>query len=272
MKRKFHLIMALLLVLVVTGGIYAHTWTTATATIDTPEPTGDIATSEPAASGQPNWHSILAALVGYGPCEYGEWEYWPETGDTIELEETSFQCYIVPQGLLELKLKECHHASIILQGYVQRIEIEECEYINIWAEQEYGHLVMLGSNEIIVEIGPGPPPPTEGLVPIGKLFVITPHPDYTGDLTVRVYLLNTADLIKAYEELDMELTLLGADDNPQLFTLYNGVASFALKDCAGGTHTLYVTGGTYSLVSNDPSEWQEGWDVVPELYCEVIQR
>jgi len=271
MKRKLYLIMVLLLVLAVTGGIYAYTWNTATATIDTPEPTGDIATYETAPD-QPNWYSILDALVGYGPCEYGEWEYWPGSGNSIELEETSYECYIMTQGLLKLELEECHHTSIILQGYVDGIVIENCEYINIWAEQDYGYLVMLGSNDINVEIGPGPPPPTEGLVPIGKLFVITPHPDYTGDLTVRVYLLNTADLIKVYEELDMELTLKDAEENPQLFTLHNGVASFALKDCASGTHTLYVTGGTYSLVSNDPSEWQEGWTVVPELYCEVTQR
>ena len=111
-----------------------------------------------------------------------------------------------------------------------------------------------------------------GDVPTGDLFVATPHPDYAGDLTVKVYLVNTAALIEAYQYLNMELTLQGAAENPQLLTLHNGVATFALQGCAGGTHSLSVTGGSYCLVSDDPEEWEAGWTLTPELYCEATQR
>ena len=36
--------------------------------------------------------------------------------------------------------------------------------------------------------------------------------------------------------------------------------------------TIEVTGGGYALVSDNTSEWGNGWTVTPELYCEVTQR
>lgn len=107
-----------------------------------------------------------------------------------------------------------------------------------------------------------------GDVPTGDLFIVTPNPDYTGDLLVKVYLVNTGSLIRAYQYLNMELTLQGADENPQLLTLQNGVATFALQNCAGGTHTLSVTGGSYCLTSATPPENC----ITPEFHCEVTQR
>ena len=38
------------------------------------------------------------------------------------------------------------------------------------------------------------------------------------------------------------------------------------------TYTLEITGGSYGLVSTDPSEWEAGWTVTPEFYCQVAQR
>ena len=124
----------------------------------------------------------------------------------------------------------------------------------------------------VVDYAAEAPPEICGDVPLGNLFVVTPHPDYTGDLVVKVYLVNIADLIKAYQYLNMKLTLQGADEDFELLTLHNGAAGFTLQGCAGGTHTLSVTGGSYCLISDDPSEWEEDWTVVPELYCEVTQR
>ncbi len=37
-------------------------------------------------------------------------------------------------------------------------------------------------------------------------------------------------------------------------------------------YTIEVVGGGYCLVSDNTSEWGEGWTVAPELYCQVTQR
>ncbi len=121
-------------------------------------------------------------------------------------------------------------------------------------------------------------PPLSGDVPIGDLFVVYPHADYSGDLAVKVYLANTGNLTKAYQSLNMELYLEGsveAGEAPdyQLLTLENGVAAFTLIEGGGsGNQTLSVTGGDYTLTSREISEWEEGWTVTPEFYCEVTQR
>ncbi len=119
--------------------------------------------------------------------------------------------------------------------------------------------------------------PISGDVPTGDLFEVTPHDDYSGDLTVKVYLANTGNLTKAYQSLNMELYLAGSVEagetpNYRLLTLDNGVASFTLQDEGGISHTLSVIGGDYYLVSDNTSAWEEGWTVTPELYCEATQR
>jgi hypothetical protein len=116
-----------------------------------------------------------------------------------------------------------------------------------------------------------------GNVPTGDLFEVTPDNDYIGDLAVNIYLTNTGNLTKAYNYLNMELYLEGsveAGETPdyRLLTLGNGVATFHLEGYSPGTYTLSVTGGSYCLVSTDTSEWEAGWTVTPEFYCEILQR
>jgi len=114
---------------------------------------------------------------------------------------------------------------------------------------------------------------TNGNVPIGDLFEVTVQPDYTGDLAVSVYLLNSGSLVKAYQYLNIKLELEGsAEGTYQLLSLGNGLATFKLEFDSSGTHTLSVSGGSFGLISDEPSEWEEGWSVTPELYCEVIQK
>ena len=121
-------------------------------------------------------------------------------------------------------------------------------------------------------------PPLTGTVPTGDLFDITPDTNFTGELAVKVYLTNTGALAKAYQELNMQLYLEGSVEagqtpNYQLLTLENGVATFNLKDFTpGNTYTLSVTGGDYTLTSRDTSEWEAGWTVTPEFYCQIMQR
>jgi hypothetical protein len=118
---------------------------------------------------------------------------------------------------------------------------------------------------------------TQAEVPPGNLFDITPHPDYTGDLNVKIYLTNTAELIKAYSYLNMELYVaksVEAQKPPvyRVLSLENGVASFNIEGGSAKKYTVEVWGGAYRLVSSEPTEWGAGWSVVPELYCEVSQR
>ena len=75
----------------------------------------------------------------------------------------------------------------------------------------------------------------------------------------------------------MELYLessVEANETPdyQSLTIENGVATFNLVGISGGSYTLSITGGTYQLVSRHTPEWEAGWTVTPELYCEVTQR
>jgi len=118
---------------------------------------------------------------------------------------------------------------------------------------------------------------TESEVPAGDLYDITPHPDYTGDLLVKIYLTNTAELLKAYRYLNMELYTrysLEAAQSPryQILSIENGVATFNIEGGSAESYTVEVQGGSYRLISDDSSEWAEGWSIVPELYCEVTQR
>ena len=117
-------------------------------------------------------------------------------------------------------------------------------------------------------------PVTQGQAPTGDLFIITPDDDYTGDLMIKLYLANTGDLVKAYKYLNMKLYLEESEEaeqspNYQMLTLENGVVAFHLKNYQPGAHTLSVTGGSYWLVSGDMSDWEEGWSVEPELFCEI---
>ncbi|MFC1916021.1 hypothetical protein ACFLW4_04925 [Chloroflexota bacterium] len=120
-------------------------------------------------------------------------------------------------------------------------------------------------------------PPLSGNTPTGDLFEVTAHDDYSGDLQVGIYLTNTDSLQKAYDYLNMELYLEGSEEagetpNYQLLNLTDGVATFNLVGISGGSYTLSVNGGTYQLRSREVSEWEEGYTVTLELYCEVAQR
>ena len=120
-------------------------------------------------------------------------------------------------------------------------------------------------------------PELNGNTPTDDLFEITVNDDYDGNLQVRVYLTNTNDLLKAYDNLSMYLYLESSEEagktpSYQLMNLQNGIAIFNLVGISGGSYTLSVTGGTYQLFSREISEWEAGWTVTPELYCEAEQR
>ena len=117
----------------------------------------------------------------------------------------------------------------------------------------------------------------EGQVPDGDLYVITPHPEYTGDLLVKIYLTNTGALNRAYQYLNMKLYVEGSMEAAKtpdylILSMENGVALFNIEGGSAESYTVEVTGGSYRLLSGDPEEWSEGWSITPEFYCEVTQR
>jgi len=116
-----------------------------------------------------------------------------------------------------------------------------------------------------------------GSVPTGDLFDIATYSDYSDDLAVKVYLTNTDNLTSAYQSLSIELYLedsveAGQTPDYQVLTIQNGMATFQLIGGSGGSHTLSVTGGDYTLTSRNVSDWDTEWSVAPEIYCEVLQR
>jgi hypothetical protein len=117
----------------------------------------------------------------------------------------------------------------------------------------------------------------EGQVPDGNLYDITPHPDYSGDLLVKVYLTNTGNLLRAYQYLNMKLYVEGSLEaektpNYQILSIENGVTFFNIEGESADSYTIEVTGGSYRLISGDPYEWGDDWSITPEFYCEVTQR
>ncbi|MEE9399494.1 MAG: hypothetical protein V3V23_04420, partial [Dehalococcoidales bacterium] len=66
-KRKFYLALAFLLILIISSGIFAYTYTTAVGTIGIASPTGDIATVNTTAI-QPDWGSVTDNLSENTTC------------------------------------------------------------------------------------------------------------------------------------------------------------------------------------------------------------
>jgi len=117
----------------------------------------------------------------------------------------------------------------------------------------------------------------QGAVPLGALYDITPYTGYTGDLLVKIYLTNTADLLKAYEYINMKVKMpnsLEAGKTPdyQILSIDTGVVIFNIQGGTAAKYTVSISGGAYRLISDAPEEWGAGWSVTPEFYCEVSQR
>ena len=180
-KVKKYLLIALVAVLVVTGGLFAYTFTTATATIGVTAPTSDFAT-------------ITANSSITAPTVFGK-------------------------------------------------------FTGTW--------------------------------PSSTMFTITPDPSYTGDLVVKVYLVNTGELIRQYHHINMSLqftdnTSAVADEQgiaqgcDQVLTLDNSEVLFTW---ANGTNTspyrVELTGGGYRL---HPWKSLSGGSVAPQLWLEIQQR
>jgi hypothetical protein len=117
----------------------------------------------------------------------------------------------------------------------------------------------------------------QGAVPCGGLFDIIPESEETGDLFVKVYLTNAAELLKAYRHLNMKVYLadsLESQQSPayQVLSTESEEVTFNVEGGYSESYLVEITGGSYCLVSSHSFEWEEGWSIVPEFYCEVTQR
>ncbi len=346
MKKK-SLILALMLAVAISGGVYAYTYTTSSGTIgatadddidtvqaaaevdqpdwDSLEPTpSGIETLRPNAAGDecnisfytgepcPNhYQNVDEALAdGYGTSVSTKAPSWER--DLYNIEDHSVGTDIITSVTVYargLAVDPPTQASlrIVLKSGAAVGESTEKTLTTGWADYSYTWITNpatgaaftwtdIDSLQIGVSITDSDYPdeeytyitqvyaevnygePIRGETPTGDLFTITPEGDYTGDLQVRVYLANTDALTKAYSYLNIKLYLessveAGETPNYQLLTLENGVATFNLRDFTGGVAlTLSVTGGSYSLVSDDTSEWDAGYSLTPEFYCDVTQR
>jgi hypothetical protein len=118
---------------------------------------------------------------------------------------------------------------------------------------------------------------TQGNIPIGNVYKINPAAGYTGDLLVKIYLTNTADLLKAYEFLNIKVFVgssieAGETPNYKVLGFETGAITFSIEGGSANYYVVQIAGGSYRFISNDPADWGAGYALTPEFFCEVAQR
>jgi len=345
LNRKSYLIIALTLALVISGGVYAYTYTTSIKTISITDPTGNVLSVNATAT-QPDWDSVLTTVpetLTFRPNAAGDEtaipDQFPDSGAhwdkvdeaTSDDDSTYVACslptwredlynipdhsdqtaggtinyveeYIVARAVATSTQTSAYtHVKtngVTYDGTSENLTTSYATYSYQWSTNPQSAGAWTWSEIDALQAGVGlrqpaggvysrctqvytevsfDAPPLTGSTPTGDLFEITPDSGYSGDLIVRVYLANTAALQKAYANLNLQLHLessveAGETPNYQTLTIENGLVTFNLVGISGGSYTLSVTGGTYQLTSRDVQEWESGWTVTPELYCEATQR
>lgn len=118
-----------------------------------------------------------------------------------------------------------------------------------------------------------------GTWPTGPLFTINPASGYQGDLVIKVYLVNTGELIRQYHHINMALEYtdnIGAPADVQgeiqVLNLQNAEVLFEWENGTGGSpFSVNLTGGGYRLhpfrtLTGGGGSYQ------PQIWCEVTQR
>jgi hypothetical protein len=116
-----------------------------------------------------------------------------------------------------------------------------------------------------------------GTWPSSPMFTITPDPSYTGDLVVKVYMVNTGELIRQYQHINMafeytDTTGASADEQGgiQVLNLQNAEILFTWTSGNGTSpFTVDLTGGGFRL---HPFKSLTGGSYQPQIWCEVTQR
>jgi hypothetical protein len=116
-----------------------------------------------------------------------------------------------------------------------------------------------------------------GTWPTGKLFTITPNASYTGDLVISVYMVNTGELVRQYQHLNMSLQFIDNTGAPadeqgitQVLSLQNAQVLFTWTSGNGTSpFAVKLVGGGYRL---HPFKTLTGGSYQPQVWCEVTQR
>lgn len=344
-KKKPHLMIALMIALVLSGGVYAHAYSTAAETIGITDPTGDIGTCNETET-QPDWETVLIPVFdtkNFYPDATGDetiisdqypvtGAHWDKVSENTSDGDSTYvatdngtweeDLYNIEDHLTQTAAGTINYVKVYMVCRVTSPATQDSAYIHIktnsveynvasvnlttsyatysyqwndnpqtlsdWTWDEIDALqIGVGlrqpditgyarCTQVYAEVG-FEAPPLSGNTSTGDLFTVTLNADYTGDISVKVYLLNTGNLTRAYQSFNINVYLedsveAGQTPNYRSLTLENGATAFWLDNTGNGIRTLSVTGGTYTLASREPSEWEAGWTVTPELYCEVTQR
>lgn len=112
-----------------------------------------------------------------------------------------------------------------------------------------------------------------GRVDTGKLFIIIPHPDWTGDMTCQVTLVNAPELVTAYRLLVLEIEVWDSTNNQvgttEYLTLSKGTVDIQFSQTEENSpYRVRLTGGSY--ISNRGG-WLDGKED-PIFMCQILQR
>ena len=116
-----------------------------------------------------------------------------------------------------------------------------------------------------------------GTWPSSTIFDITPTANYTGDLVVTVYMVNTGQLVRQYQHVNMTLEFQDSTNSmvdeqltAQVLNLQNGQVMFTWENNTGTSpYKIALTGGGYRL---HPFKSLTGGSYQPQIWCEVTQR
>ncbi len=116
-----------------------------------------------------------------------------------------------------------------------------------------------------------------GTWPSSTMFTITPDSNYTGDLVIRVYLVNAGQLVRYYQHVNMSLqftdnTSATADEQGtiQVLNLQNAEVLFTWANGTGtGPFSVDLVGGSYRL---HPFKTLTGGSYQPQVWLEITQR
>jgi hypothetical protein len=119
-----------------------------------------------------------------------------------------------------------------------------------------------------------------GTWPSGKLFTVNPYigtTNYTGDLVISVYLVNSGELIRQYQHLNLALrytdstgAMADEQSETQVLSLQNAQVLFTWTSGNGTSpFSVDVVGGGYRL---HPFKTLTGGSYQPQIWCEVTQR
>jgi len=201
MKRKFHLIIALVLALTIGGGVYAYTYTTASAPIEATGVEGDIATVETVVN-QPTWDIVLEELQQ----------------EKLQLEQMESQLQQLESQLGDPELDDEQRQALQQQIRALQLQIQELQQHLLIGEAPAGDLFQ-------VKVHPAY---------TGKLLVKV-YLTNAGALTLAYEQLDMELSLAGSVDGVQLLTL---DNGVTIFNLEGGVGESHLVELIGGSYRL----------------------------------